>query len=386
MPQMRYSSRGRSSPEATQVFHHAAPFAQGHGIVAEAAVEGRPKSGTTIAPLSGMRHQNAEQVRWTKPAIAQDCIDGAVQPLAAHDRSKVEHSPRWLVFFVGPGGGVGVEFRCVVSCRGEVRVVTMGVSECQAGLFGGTGFVGDRVEPGSVFALLFREGGRLFPDSMFADLFCGRGRRSVAPRTVATVMVLQRWFGLSDREAVAAFEFDVRWRYACGGLGLDSGGFCHTVLVGMRARLAASESPRRIFDVVLDAARAAGAVSPRRVLDSAPVYDAVATQDTVTMLRSAIRQTLAAADAAGFGRGCGRCCAETTTTPRAARLCATGRTPRRARRWWQSSPRMPRRCLRRCGAGLSAPTRPTRPSCWPPFRARTSRRAPTTRCASAPRR
>ena len=179
--------------------------------------------------------------------------------------------------------------------------MTMGVSECQAGLFGGTGFVGDRVEPGSVFALLFREGGRLFPDSMFADLFCGRGRRSVAPRTVATVMVLQRWFGLSDREAVAAFEFDVRWRYACGGLALDSGGFCHTVLVGMRARLAASESPRRIFDVVLDAARAAGAVSPRRVLDSAPIYDAVATQDTVTMLRSAIRQTLAAADAAGLG-------------------------------------------------------------------------------------
>ena len=177
----------------------------------------------------------------------------------------------------------------------------MGVSECQADLFRGTGFVGDRVEPGSVFALLFGEGDRLFPDSMFADLFSGRGRRSVAPRTVATVMVLQRWFGLSDREAVAAFEFDVRWRYACGGLALDSGGFCHTVLVGMRARLAASQSPRRIFDVVLDAARAAGAVSPRRVLDSAPIYDAVATQDTVTMLRSAIRQTLAAADAAGFG-------------------------------------------------------------------------------------
>ena len=82
---------------------------------------------------------------------------------------------------------------------------------------------------------------------------------------------------------------------------MDSGGFCHTVLVGMRVRLAASQSPRRIFDVVLDAARAAGAVSPRRVLDSAPIYDAVATQDTVTMLRSAIRQTLAAADGAGFG-------------------------------------------------------------------------------------
>ena len=178
--------------------------------------------------------------------------------------------------------------------------MTVGVSECQADLFRGTGFVGDRVAEGSIFALLFREGDRLFADSLFADLFSSRGRRSVAPRVVATVMVLQRWFGLSDREAVAAFEFDVRWKYACGGLGFDSGGFCHTVLVGMRARLAASANPRRIFDVTLDAAREAGALSLRRVLDSAPVYDAVATQDTVTMLASAVRQALAAAAAGGF--------------------------------------------------------------------------------------
>jgi AMP-binding enzyme/Transposase DDE domain len=47
----------------------------------------------------------------------------------------------------------------------------------------------------------------------------------------------------------------------------------------------------------LDAARQAGVVSAKRVLDSTPLYDAVATQDTVTMIRSAIRQVLAAADA-----------------------------------------------------------------------------------------
>ena len=47
----------------------------------------------------------------------------------------------------------------------------------------------------------------------------------------------------------------------------------------------------------LGAAREAGVVSAKRVLDSTPLYDAVATQDTVTMIRSAIRQLLAAADA-----------------------------------------------------------------------------------------
>ena len=41
------------------------------------------------------------------------------------------------------------------------------------------------------------------------------------PRIVATVMVLQRLHGLSDREAVEAFEFDARWKYACGGLDFD---------------------------------------------------------------------------------------------------------------------------------------------------------------------
>ena len=179
--------------------------------------------------------------------------------------------------------------------------MTVGVEPCQADLFKGTGFVGDRVGERSVFSLLAREGPRLFGDGMFDDLFSSRGRRSVPPRVVATVMVLQRWFGLSDREAVEAFEFDARWRYACGCLDFDGGGFSHTVLVGMRARLAASDQPRRVFDVVLDAARSAGALSPRRVLDSAPVYDAVATQDTVTMLYSAIRQVLAAADAVGCG-------------------------------------------------------------------------------------
>ena len=39
-------------------------------------------------------------------------------------------------------------------------------------------------------------------------------------------------------------------------------------------------------------ARAAGLVGVRRVLDSTPLYDAVATMDTVTLVRSAIRGVL----------------------------------------------------------------------------------------------
>ncbi len=102
--------------------------------------------------------------------------------------------------------------------------------------------------------------------------------------------------GLSDREAVEAFSFDARWKYACGGLDFDYPGFAHTVLVDMRARLARSERPDRIRDVTIDAAREAGLVGVRRVLDSTPLYDAVATMDTVTLVRSALRSLLKAAD------------------------------------------------------------------------------------------
>jgi hypothetical protein len=64
------------------------------------------------------------------------------------------------------------------------------------------------------------------------------------------------------------------------------------VLVDMRERLRRSERPDRIFDAALDAAKQAGVVGNRRALDSTPLYDAVATMDTVTLIRSAIRTLL----------------------------------------------------------------------------------------------
>lgn len=148
----------------------------------------------------------------------------------------------------------------------------------------------------SIFRLLSRESHRLFPDEAFADLFSDIGRCSVPPRIVAVAMVLQRIQGLSDREAADAFAFDLRWKYAAGALDFDHPGFVHTVLVDMRERLRRSERPNRIFEVVLEVAKEAGLVGRRRVLDSTALYDAVATQDTVTLIRSAIRGLLREAD------------------------------------------------------------------------------------------
>ncbi len=173
--------------------------------------------------------------------------------------------------------------------------MSLGTTPRQADLFRSTAdFCAPRVAADSVYALLHRESLGLFPDALFADLFADVGRRSVPPLIVAVVMVLQRLEGLSDREAVDRFTYDARWKYAAGGLPFDYPGFAHTVLVDMRARLARSERPNRIFEVTLEVARAAGLVGVRRVLDSTPLYDAVATMDTVTLVRSAIRGLLAA--------------------------------------------------------------------------------------------
>ena len=175
--------------------------------------------------------------------------------------------------------------------------MTLGLTPLQQDLIQTTtGFCEPLVAPDSIYGLLHRECHCLFPDEVFADLFCDVGRRSVPPMIVEVVMVLQRLEGCSDREAVERFCFDARWKYAAGGLRFDYPGFVHTVLVDMRARLQASEDPDRIFRVTLDAAKRAGVVGRRRVLDSTPIYDAVATMDTVTLVRSGIRGLLAACD------------------------------------------------------------------------------------------
>jgi hypothetical protein len=164
---------------------------------------------------------------------------------------------------------------------------TVGASWCEAAL-----------PEGSVYRFLARERARLFPAELFADLFEPTGRRSVPPSILAVVMVLQRLEGLSDREAADRFAFDVRWRYAAGVAdavaGEETASFAHTVLVDLRARLRRSRDPDRIFRVTCALARSAGLVGVRRVLDSAPLEDAVATQDTVTMLRGAVRGLLRA--------------------------------------------------------------------------------------------
>jgi transposase len=178
--------------------------------------------------------------------------------------------------------------------------MTLGKADKQGDLLDDVArFCDETLPQTSIYSFLRRERDRLFCDEEFGDLFTDRGRRSVPPSVIAVVMVLQRLEGLSDREAVDRYCFDNRWRYAAGVGRYDAGGwtgFSHTVLVDMRERLRNSERPDRIFEAALGAAGEAGLIGRTRALDSTPLYDAVATMDTITLIRSAIRGLLKVAD------------------------------------------------------------------------------------------
>lgn len=133
---------------------------------------------------------------------------------------------------------------------------------------------------------------RLFPDEMFADLFpTRRGRPSVPADVVATVLVLASLEGRSDRDAIKALRRDIAWK-AAAGLAITDEAFHPTVLTLWRNKLRASEAPQRIFDAVRAVIVETGVIAAkhRRVLDSTVLDDAVARQDTVTMLVEQIRR------------------------------------------------------------------------------------------------
>jgi hypothetical protein len=144
-----------------------------------------------------------------------------------------------------------------------------------------------------MFAFLAAHRAEVFPDGDYADLFAppGLGRPSVPATQMAAVMTLQALHDFSDREAAEAVRFDVRWKVAIG-VSLDDKGFDPSTLVYWRNRIAKSARPHRVNDAVRKVIEETGVLKGRRrrAVDSTILADAVATQDTVTQLVSAIRR------------------------------------------------------------------------------------------------
>src|SRR6516164_10375372 len=148
--------------------------------------------------------------------------------------------------------------------------MALGRAQVQQGFDDPRVLLGDRLREGSVYRLLADHGPVMFPDDYFADLYAGsaRGRPTVPARVMATVMLLQAFEGLSDREACDRLEADLRWQ-AAAGVDVGAAAFHPTALVGMRNRLRVSARPRRLFQDTKVTAQVTGAMKNRaRVLDS----------------------------------------------------------------------------------------------------------------------
>ena len=145
----------------------------------------------------------------------------------------------------------------------------------------------DHVGRDSFYGFLALHQEELFSDEDFAEFYCpSKGRPSVPPSLLATALLLQVYEGVSDEEAKARADFDLRWKVALG-VGLEERPFAKSTLQLFRARLILHESMQTVFQKSLDFARRTGYLRSRRlkvVLDTSYILGRGALKDTYNLL------------------------------------------------------------------------------------------------------
>ena len=93
----------------------------------------------------------------------------------------------------------------------------LGKRSDQKGLWEADRLYLDYVGQDTFYGLLASLRGQLFGDDDFAEIYCpDNGRDSVPPSLLATALLLQTYDQVSDAEAKARADFDIRWKVALG--------------------------------------------------------------------------------------------------------------------------------------------------------------------------
>ena len=93
----------------------------------------------------------------------------------------------------------------------------LGKRSDQKGLWEADRLYLDYVGKDTFYGLLASLRGQLFSDDDFAEIYCpDNGRDSVPPSLLATALLLQTYDKVSDAEAKARADFDIRWKVALG--------------------------------------------------------------------------------------------------------------------------------------------------------------------------
>ena len=193
----------------------------------------------------------------------------------------------------------------------------LGERSDQRGLWEADRLYLDHVGKDTFYGLLASLRGQLFRDSDFAEFYCAdNGRDSVPPSLLATALLLQTHDKVSDAEAKARADFDIRWKVALG-IEIEDRPFAKSTLQVFRAQLILHDKVREVFESSLRLARESGYLKKRGMrvaLDTTNILGRGTVKDTFNLLADGVVKLLRAlasveqtsvkdwAKAQGYGR------------------------------------------------------------------------------------
>ena len=168
----------------------------------------------------------------------------------------------------------------------------LGERSDQRGLWEADQLYLDLVGKDTFYGLLASLRGQLFRDTDFAELYClDNGRVSVPPSLLATAPLLQTHDKVSDAEAKARADFDIRWKVALG-IEIEDRPFAKSTLQVFRAQLILHDKVREVFEQSLRLAREQGYLKGKRgmrvAMDTTYILGRGAVKDTYNLLADGI--------------------------------------------------------------------------------------------------
>ena len=171
----------------------------------------------------------------------------------------------------------------------------LGKRSDQKGLWEADRLYLDYVGQDTFYGLLASLRGQLFSDDDFAEIYCpDNGRDSVPPSLLATALLLQTYDKVSDAEAKARADFDIRWKVALG-IEIEDRPFAKSTLQMFRAQLILHDKVREVFEGSLRLARQSGYLKKRGIrvaLDTTYILGRGAVKDTYNLLADGIVKLL----------------------------------------------------------------------------------------------
>ena len=171
----------------------------------------------------------------------------------------------------------------------------LGKRSDQKGLWEADRLYLDYVGKDTFYGLLASLRGQLFSDDDFAEIYCpDNGRDSLLASLLATALLLQTYDKVSDAEAKARADFDIRWKVALG-IEIEDRPFAKSTLQMFRAQLILHDKVREVFESSLRLARQSGYLKKRGMrvaLDTTCILGRGAVKDTYNLLADGIVKLL----------------------------------------------------------------------------------------------